>query len=238
VGLWYADFSELKDEDVRRLLGPPVERAVSVPAGTVAIGGDLALPPDPAGVVLFAHGCGSSRFSPRNRAVAEMLHGAGFATLLVDLLTAEEDELDRRTRELRFDVELLAARLLGALDWLAAEPSTAPLRLGLFGASTGAAGALVAAARRPASVGAVVSRGGRPDLAGAALAEVRAPVLLVVGGRDEVVLRLNHEAMERMARAEVELEVVPGATHLFEEPGALERVAWLARIWFRRRLAA
>jgi putative phosphoribosyl transferase len=238
VGLWYTDFSEVKDEDVRRLLGPPDEHPVSVPAGSLSVEGDLVLPPDPAGVVLFAHGSGSSRFSPRNRAVAETLHRTGFATLLVDLLTAEEDELDRRTRELRFDVELLGGRLLVALDWLAAEPSTAGRPLGLFGASTGAAAALVTAARRPAAVAAVVSRGGRPDLAGAALAEVRAPVLLVVGGRDEVVLRLNREAMEKMAGAEVELEVVPGATHLFEEAGALERVAWLARTWFRRRLAA
>jgi putative phosphoribosyl transferase len=238
VGLWYTDFSEVKDEDVRRLLASPEEHSVSVPAGSLSVEGDLVLPPDPAGVVLFAHGSGSSRFSPRNRAVAETLHRAGFATLLVDLLTAEEDELDRRTRELRFDVEFLAGRLLAALDWLTAEHSTAGLPLGLFGASTGAAAALVAAARRPAAVVAVVSRGGRPDLAGAALAEVRAPVLLVVGGRDEVVLRLNREAMEGMAGAEVELEVVPGATHLFEEAGALERVAWLARTWFRRRLAA
>jgi dienelactone hydrolase len=166
-----------------------------------------------------------------------VLQGAGLATLLVDLLTAAEEEVDRRTRELRFDVELLAERLLGAIDWLAAEEATKGLALGLFGASTGAAGALVAAARRPETVRAVVSRGGRPDLAGEALPQLRAPTLLIVGGRDDVVLGLNREARGRMARAEVALEVVPGATHLFEEPGALERVAALARAWFRRHLA-
>jgi putative phosphoribosyl transferase len=236
VGLWYEDFSEVSDDGVRRLLAPPVEQAVSISADGVAIEGDLAVPAAPRGVVLFAHGSGSSRFSPRNRAVAAVLQEAGLATLLVDLLTAAEDEIDRRTRELRFDVDLLAVRLLAAIEWLRREKATAGLPLGLFGASTGAAGALVAAARRPQDVGAVVSRGGRPDLAGDALGEVRAPTLLLVGGEDEVVLRLNREARARMVRAAVLLEVVAGATHLFEEPGALERVAELARSWFRQRL--
>jgi putative phosphoribosyl transferase len=239
VGLWYKDFSELRDEDLRRLLEPPAERAISIAPDGVAIEGGLVVPSEPRGVVLFAHGSGSSRFSPRNRAVAGVLHAAGFATLLVDLLTAAEDEADRRTGHLRFDVELLAGRLLAAVEWLASEETTSGLPLGLFGASTGAAGALLAAARRPEAVQAVVSRGGRPDLAGAAaLGDVRAPTLLVVGELDEVVLRLNREAMERMVRADVSLEIVEGATHLFEEPGALERVAELARSWFRSRLVS
>jgi dienelactone hydrolase len=223
---------------VRRLLEPPAERTVSVEAGAAVLQGDLVVPTEPRGVVLFAHGSGSSRFSPRNRAVASVLQGAGLATLLIDLLTAQEEEIDRRTGQLRFDVELLAERLLAATEWLGAEPTMSGLPIGLFGASTGAAGALLAAARRPEEVRAVVSRGGRPDLAGAALADVRAPTLLVVGERDEVVLRLNREAMARLADAEVELEVVPGATHLFEETGALERVAELARSWFASRLVA
>lgn len=237
VGLWYRDFSELRDEDLRRLLEPATERPVSVAADGAVLEGGLVVPSEARGIVLFAHGSGSSRFSPRNRAVAAVLHSAGFATLLVDLLTAAEDEADRRTGHLRFDVELLAGRLLAAMEWLGSEEATSGLPLGLFGASTGAAGALVAAARRPEAVEAVVSRGGRPDLAGAAaLAAVKAPTLLVVGSLDEVVLRLNREAMERMVRAEVALEVVAGASHLFEEPGALERVAGLARSWFRARL--
>jgi putative phosphoribosyl transferase len=231
VGLWYEDFGELSDDDVRRLLQLPAEEQVD--AGGAAAG--LTLPPDARGLVLFAHGSGSSRFSPRNRYVAGVLADAGFATLLVDLLTQGEERIDLRTRELRFDVELLAGRVLDAAAWTAADARTGGLPLGLFGASTGAAAALVAAAREPERVRAVVSRGGRPDLAGPALADVRAPTLLVVGGRDEPVLGLNRRAAAELTRAaEVELEVVPGATHLFEERGALERVAELARAWFDR----
>ncbi len=189
------------------------------------------------GLVLFAHGSGSSRFSPRNRYVAGVLEDAGLATFLVDLLTVAEERVDLRTRELRFDIELLADRLRSAAAWAAEDERTRALPLGLFGASTGAAAALVAAARDPGTVRAVVSRGGRPDLAGTALAEVTAPTLLVVGGRDELVLDLNRRAMEAMTlAAAVELEVVRGATHLFEEPGALERVAELASDWFARYL--
>jgi putative phosphoribosyl transferase len=183
------------------------------------------------GVVLFAHGSGSSRHSPRNRFVAASLQAGGLATLLVDLLTPHEEKIDMVTRHLRFDINLLAERLTGAIDWLADEPSTKSLSVGLFGASTGGGAALVAAAERPQRVGAVVSRGGRPDLAGVALQSVRAPTLLIVGERDEPVIELNEEAMKWM-RAPVELEIVPGATHLFEEPGTLERVAELARNWF------
>lgn len=196
---------------------------------------DLTLPEQPAAVVAFAHGSGSSRKSPRNRQVAATLAEAGFATLLLDLLTADEDEVDRRTRELRFDVDLLGRRVVDAVDWLTGDERTRGLPAGLFGASTGAAAALTAAAARPEAVGAVVSRGGRPDLAGDALPQVRAPTLLIVGGADEVVLGLNEEAASRM-EAERRVEVVPGASHLFEEPGALERVARLARDWFARHL--
>ncbi|HEX3453180.1 MAG TPA: phosphoribosyltransferase family protein [Gaiellaceae bacterium] len=228
VGLWYEDFRELSDDEVRRLLVLPGERQVD--AGAVAAG--LTVPGAARGLVLFAHGSGSSRFSPRNRYVAGVLADAGFATLLVDLLTQGEERIDLRTRELRFDVELLAGRVLDAARWSA---GTVDLPLGLFGASTGAAAALVAAAREPDLVRAVVSRGGRPDLAGPALGEVRAPTLLVVGGRDEPVLGLNRAAAAELTRASsVELEVIPGATHLFEERGALERVAELARAWFER----
>jgi pimeloyl-ACP methyl ester carboxylesterase len=182
------------------------------------------------GMVVFAHGSGSSRHSPRNRHVAEVLHGAGLRTLLLDLLTPEEDLVDRATAEHRFDIEMLGERVVGAIDWLRAK-ETDPI--GLFGASTGAAAALVAAAQRPDEVSAVVSRGGRPDLAGEALPLVRAPTLLIVGGRDTTVLEMNRGARSRM-RAETSLEVIPGATHLFEEPGALDVVADLAAGWFRR----
>ncbi|GAA0271329.1 dienelactone hydrolase family protein [Actinomadura nitritigenes] len=199
--------------------------------------GDLVIPDDPAGMVLFAHGSGSSRHSPRNRAVAEGLNAAGIGTLLLDLLTEREEQIDRVTAELRFDIELLTMRLIGAVDALAdgleSAPHTAGLRIGLFGASTGAAAALAAAAARP-DVGAVVSRGGRPDLAGPSLPRVRAPVLLIVGGADPEVLRLNEQARERLEDAE--LHVVPGATHLFEEPGALEEVTAQAADWFNRHL--
>ena len=212
------------------------ERAVSVAAGAVTLDGTLGLPPDARGVVLFAHGSGSGRHSPRNRHVARVLHEAGLATLLLDLLTLEEEAVDVRTRELRFDIGLLAGRLVGATDWLGRQSATQHLRVGYFGASTGAGAALVAAAERPEAVGAVVSRGGRPDLAGAALARVRAPTLLIVGGNDVPVIGLNEDALAQV-HSETRLEIVPGATHLFEEPGALDMVARLARDWFARYLA-
>jgi putative phosphoribosyl transferase len=212
------------------------EQTVQVAAGPVRLEGTLAIPPDPMGVVLFAHGSGSSRHSPRNRFVAEALREGGLATLLVDLLTAEEEAVDLRTRHLRFDIGLLAERLVGAIDWLGEQADTRALRVGLFGASTGGGAALVAAAERPERVGAVVSRGGRPDLAGDALPLVRAPTLLIVGEWDEPVIDLNERARDHM-RAEVRLEIVPRATHLFEEPGALEEVARLARAWLVRHLA-
>jgi putative phosphoribosyl transferase len=231
VGLWYDDFGEISDADVQRLLQLPREEQVDADGAQ----GNLVVPEGACGLVLFAHGSGSSRFSPRNRYVAGVLEDARLATLLVDLLTPGEEEVDLCTRELRFDIELLAGRLLAAAAWAARDGRTRELPLGLFGASTGAGAALVAAAREPDAVRAVVSRGGRPDLAGLALAEVRAPTLLVVGGRDEVVRDLNRRAAEAMTRAHaVQLEVVRGATHLFEEPGALERVADLARAWFTR----
>jgi putative phosphoribosyl transferase len=233
VGLWYDDFREVSDGEVSRLLAMPREDQVD--AGGAE--GNLVVPVGARGLVLFAHGSGSSRFSPRNRYVAGVLEDAGLATLLVDLLTRQEERLDLRTRALRFDIELLAERLLAAAAWAAGDERTRDLRLGLFGASTGAGAAVVAAAREPDSVRAVVSRGGRPDLAGPALADLRAPTLLVVGGHDELVLDLNRRAMAAMTRAAVvELEVVPGATHLFEEAGALERVAELACHWFARHL--
>ncbi len=212
------------------------ERSVRVGTESVTLEGDLNIPAGARGVVLFAHGSGSSRHSPRNRFVAEALQQAGLATLLVDLLTAEEEAVDTYTMHLRFDIELLAARLVGATDWLGRERSTAGLPVGCFGASTGGGAALVAAARRPDRVAAVVSRGGRPDLAGAALAEVRAPTLLIVGGDDEPVIGLNEKALARLAAPVKKLEIVPGATHLFEEPGKLEEVARLAADWFRRYL--
>jgi putative phosphoribosyl transferase len=213
-----------------------VERQVTVRVTGVTLEGTLGVPANARGVVLFAHGSGSSRFSPRNRYVAQVLRDAGLATLLVDLLSPGEDEVDLVTRHLRFDIGLLADRLVEGIDWLGQAPGTRSLRVGLFGASTGGGAALVAAARRPDAVGAVVSRGGRPDLAGESLPQVRAPTLLIVGGDDHVVIELNRQAMRPM-RAEVQLEIVPGASHLFEEPGTLEQVAALARDWFLRRLA-
>jgi len=215
--------------------GDADELAVSLTAGELTLEGTLRLPQRAAGVVAFAHGSGSSRHSPRNRRVAATLSDAGLGTLLFDLLTPHEEAVDARTRRLRFDVGLLAGRVSAALEWLDAEPRTARLAVGLFGASTGAAAALVAAAARPERVLAVVSRGGRPDLAGPALAEVRAPTLLIVGGDDAAVIGMNREAMSAMT-CERRLEIVPGATHLFEEPGALEQVAALARDWFERHL--
>jgi putative phosphoribosyl transferase len=209
------------------------QATVRVPAGRAVLAGDLTAPPDPRGVVLFAHGTGSGRHSPRNRYVAGALVEAGLATLLLDLLTAEEEVADQATAELRFDIGLLARRLAAAMDWLGADARTAGAPVGLFGASTGAAAALVSAAERPDGTAAVVSRGGRPDLAGAALERVTAPTLLIVGGLDRTVLSLNRQAAERLG-GERRLEVVEGATHLFEEPGALERVASLASDWFLR----
>jgi putative phosphoribosyl transferase len=212
------------------------ERIVRLPAASVTLEGTLNLPEAADGIVLFAHGSGSSRHSPRNRYVAQVLNEARLATLLVDLLTSDEEAVDVRTAELRFDISLLGERLVGATDWLAHEPDTQSLRLGYFGASTGAGAALVAAAERPQAVAAIVSRGGRPDLAGPALPRVEAPTLLIVGGDDVPVIGMNREAMGQL-RAETRLEIVPGATHLFEEPGALEDVARLAREWFARHLA-
>jgi putative phosphoribosyl transferase len=210
-------------------------RPVVIPVDATEIAADLVVPPESRSIVLFAHGSGSSRHSPRNRLVARVLQEAGLATLLIDLLTPAEAELDAVTRELRFDVGLLARRLGAATEWLGSRPETAGLGVGYFGASTGAAAALVAAAARPGRIGAVVSRGGRPDLAGEHLASVEAPTLLIVGGADEHVLALNRRSLERLA-CEKRLEVVPGATHLFEEPGALEQVADLARAWLLQHL--
>jgi putative phosphoribosyl transferase len=212
------------------------ERPVRIPVTGAMLDGDLAIPTGAYGLVAFAHGSGSSRKSPRNRYVAEVLRGAGLATLLMDLLTPAEEREDQWTGHLRFDIRLLASRLIGATDWLAQEPETRELRLGYFGASTGAAAALVAAGERPDAVGAVVSRGGRPDLAGPALGRVRAPTLLIVGSLDTQVLALNRAALRDLAGV-AQLEVVQGASHLFEEPGTLAQVASLATQWFSRHLA-
>ncbi|MEN3609268.1 dienelactone hydrolase family protein [Plantactinospora sp. ZYX-F-223] len=203
----------------------------TIPAGDVRLTGDLVVPADARGIVLFAHGSGSSRHSPRNRMVAEALNRRALATVLVDLLTRDEEALDDRTGELRFDIGLLTGRLVGIVDWLATGEPAGRLPIGLFGASTGAAAALSAAAQRPDRVYAVVSRGGRPDLAGADLPRVRAETLLLVGGLDDEVLRLNNQALADL-HAGAELRVVPGATHLFEEPGALDQVAREAAEWF------
>ncbi|HEY5832857.1 dienelactone hydrolase family protein [Streptomyces sp.] len=208
-----------------------VSETVLMTADGSALVGDLVVPGPVRSVVLFAHGSGSSRLSPRNRAVAGVLQHAGFGTLLLDLLTEQEERVDAVTAEHRFDIPLLGRRLTAAIDWLAGQPATRELPVDLFGASTGAAAALVAAARRPDRVRAVVSRGGRPDLAGDALSEVRAPVLLIVGGRDEQVLRMNQDGARRLG-ASHKILVIPGATHLFAEPGALEAVANAAREWF------
>jgi dienelactone hydrolase len=214
-------------------MGVHARTEVSIPADSVLLEGELTIPDGAVGMVAFAHGSGSSRHSPRNLSVAEALNDDRLATLLFDLLEPREEELDRRTGELRFDIKLLGRRLVAALDWLAREPATKDLRAGCFGASTGAAAALVAAASRPSQVAAVVSRGGRPDLAGEVLASVSAPTLMIVGGNDRAVLELNEQAQRQMP-AETVLEVVPGAGHLFTEQGALQRVDLLARTWFRR----
>lgn len=216
-----------------RQAGQP--RVVRIPVDSVTLEGSLDIPEGARGIALFAHGSGSSRHSPRNRYVARALQQGGVATLLIDLLTAEEEKIDQRTAELRFDIPLLARRLVGATDWLLACPETRSLRIGYFGASTGAGAALIAAAQRPDAIAAIVSRGGRPDLAGEALARVCAPTLLIVGGFDEPVIAMNAEALRKLTAVK-RLEIVPGATHLFEEPGALEQVSRLAREWFTRYL--
>ena len=211
------------------------EPLVRMAAGSAELEGSLCVPETAAGIVLFAHGSGSSRHSPRNRYVAQALREGGLATLLMDLLTITEEREDALTARLRFDITFLAGRLVGAIDWLARYPVTSRLRIGLFGASTGAGAALVAAAERPETVGAVVSRGGRPDLALPVLERVHAPTLLIVGGLDYPVIGMNREALDHL-QAERRLDIVPGATHLFEEPGTLEEVARLARDWFTRHL--
>jgi putative phosphoribosyl transferase len=212
-----------------------VGQTVQIPAGGVLLDADLAVPGQPAGVVLFAHGSGSSRHSPRNRYVAAELQAAGLATVLADLLTPAEEQLDARTGQLRFDIGLLALRVTALADWAVAHRATACLPVGLFGASTGAAAALVAAAHRPGPVAAVVSRGGRPDLAGQYLRSVRQPTLLIVGEHDPQVIELNRQAMRRLP-SEARLEIIPGASHLFEEPGTLDQVARLATEWFSQHL--
>jgi dienelactone hydrolase len=208
------------------------EEPVRIPAGEVTLSGDLVAPVGARGIVLFAHGSGSSRLSPRNRHVATMLREGGLATVLMDLLTREEEAIDARTAHLRFDIAFLARRLVAATDWLQTRAETRGLALGYFGASTGAAAALMAATERQA-VRAIVSRGGRPDLAGPALARVKAPTLLIVGSLDHPVVQMNRDALTQLS-AEAKLEIVPGATHLFEEPGTLDEVARLARAWFAR----
>ena len=212
-----------------------VVRAIQIPDGRITLDADLRLPPEPAGLIVFAHGSGSSRQSRRNRDVAEALGAGGFATLLLDLLTSQEESVDQFTREFRFDIERLGRRVVAAVDWIAAQDELGAMSVGCFGASTGAAAALIAAAERPDRVRAVVSRGGRPDLAGDALPRVLAPTLLIVGGADEPVIQLNEEARSRMS-VNVRLEIVPGATHLFEEAGALEQVSRLALEWFGQHL--
>ena len=204
---------------------------VQILAGHAVLSGSLTRPENSEALVLFAHGSGSSRHSPRNQFVARTLNRAGLGTLLFDLLTLGEEALDTHTREHRFNISLLAERLAHVTNWITRQEKTPDLRIGYFGSSTGGAAALVAAAEFPQVVGAVVSRGGRPDLAGDALAKVQAPTLLIVGGNDDVVIKLNEMARDRM-RCEVKLEIIPGATHLFEEPGALEQVARLASNWF------
>lgn len=256
VGQWYEDFGQVTDEEVVRYLEMSKERnwnrfgsAISGAAGNpdapfplrihagggAALSADLVVPRDSGGLVIFAHGSGSSRLSPRNRHVARFLNEAGFATLLLDLLTQEEEDVDEYNREYRFDVELLAERLMGVVRWAQKDARLSHLGIGFFGASTGSAAALVAAARWPDPIAAIVSRGGRPDLAGDALPDVKAPTLLIVGAEDESVLELNRHAVESM-RCVKKLQIIPGATHLFEEPGALEEVSGLAMGWFEKHL--
>ncbi|MHB1022699.1 MAG: phosphoribosyltransferase family protein [Acidobacteriaceae bacterium] len=255
VGQFYANFLQTTDEEVVDLLrrsedllashqdcpaaDPPTQSArnssqheVTMHAGEVTLQGTLSLPINPKGIVLFAHGSGSSRYSPRNRYVAEVLQESGLATLLFDLLTSDEEYIDRRTAELRFNIPHLAERLVSATQWVAGNPDTSKLAIGYFGASTGAAAALVAAARLPGMVDAIVSRGGRPDLADEALEKVKAATLLIVGGLDDGVITLNRQALAKLKCENKEIVIVPGATHLFEEPGTLEQVAQTAAEWF------
>lgn len=256
VSLWYDDFSPTTDEEVVSLLARAraerdrpeprlprrservriaIDREVRIPVGSHWLEGHLTIPPDARGLVLFAHGSGSGRFSPRNRFVASILHGEGLATLLFDLLTEDEERMDARTMHLRFDIPRLASRLVATTDWSRSEPDTAALDVGYFGASTGAAAALVAAAARPEVVHAVVSRGGRPDLAESYLDQVKAPTLLLVGGLDADVLTINRETLYFLG-CEKLLEIVPNATHLFEEPGTLDWAARSAARWFAKYL--
>jgi len=214
-----------------------VGKLVHVSVDSATVEGNLSIPEGAEGIVLFAHGTGSSRHSPRNNFVAEELRDGGLATLLIDLLTPEEKEIDRRTRRIRFDIDRLAERVVGAMDWLAGKSETEDLDIGLFGSSTGAAAALIAATKRPSLASAVVSRGGRVDMAEPILDEVTAPTLFIVGGKDRQVLDLNRQALAQL-ETEKQLEVIPGAGHLFEEPGALDEVARLAREWFQRHLGS
>jgi putative phosphoribosyl transferase len=212
-----------------------VERAVQIASHGLLLEGDLRIPGRPQGLVIFAHGSGSSRHSPRNRSVAEVLNESGMATLLLDLLTAEEEYAERWTRHLRFDLTLLSSRLVSARRWAAVDEDVGGLPVGYFGSSTGAGAALIAAAYEPEEIAAIVSRGGRPDLAAEAIPRVRAPTLLIVGGNDETVLELNQKAFE-LLRCEKQLRIVPGASHLFEEPGALDEVARVSAEWFAEHL--
>lgn len=212
-----------------------VDQTIYIPSGSVKLEGELKLPKGAPGVVLFAHGSGSSRNSPRNQYVARVIREAGVGTLLFDLLTKDEEAIDTYTGELRFDIGFLGRRLVDATNFVTSQPATQHLRIGYFGSSTGAAAALIGAVELSNIVAAVVSRGGRPDLAGNALGKVKAPTLLIVGGNDDVVIQLNEEAYANL-RCEKELKIVPGATHLFEEPGTLEEVARFASDWFRRKL--
>lgn len=221
-----------KQDDVHSDL---LEIQARIPAGDAVLDGDMVVPSGASGIAVFAHGSGSSRHSPRNKSVARVIREAGVGSLLFDLLTREEESVDVFTRHLRFDIELLTRRLIEATRWLASQEETRNLRVGYFGSSTGAAAALMAAARLGDEIGAVVSRGGRPDLAGDALPLVNAPTLLIVGGHDETVIELNQDAYARL-RCEKELRVIPGATHLFEEPGALEQVADYAADWLKGHL--
>lgn len=212
-----------------------VKQVINIPSGNVQLEGELKVPQRAAGIVLFAHGSGSSRHSPRNQYVARTIREAGVGTLLFDLLTKEEEAIDSYTAELRFDIQFLARRLVDATNWITSQPTTQHLRIGYFGSSTGAAAALIGAVELSNVVAAVISRGGRPDLAGNALPKVKAPTLLIVGGNDDVVIGLNEEAYAQLT-CEKELKIVPGATHLFEEPGTLEQVARLASEWFKKKL--
>lgn len=214
------------------------QREVVVEVEGVTLEGTLVVPADAQGIVLFAHGSGSSRHSPRNRYVAQVLRSQGIGTLLFDLLTRREELIDQRSGEFRFDIPFLARRLVGATGWIANNAGTRGLKVGYFGASTGAAGALVAGAQLPTAISAIVSRGGRPDLAGRALAVVRAPTLLIVGGNDTPVITMNREALAQLQCADKKLVLIPGATHLFEEPGTLEAAAKVAAEWFSRHFAA